>query len=72
MTPTKADDVMNCCVEVAHRSEYGAAASCAQLRHQRPPHPVLRAHQRVSSVPIRHTPAPLPASVTGEGQSVSS
>ncbi len=56
------------CVEVAHRSEHGAAAGRAELRHQRPAHLVLRAHQRLCPLPICHTKTALPAADPLQGQ----
>lgn len=40
------------CVEVAHRSEHGAAAGGAELRHQRPADPLLPAHHRLCPPPL--------------------
>ncbi len=49
------------CVEVAHRSEHGAAAGCAKLRNQRPAHLVLCAHQHLNPYPVYHTKTACPA-----------
>lgn len=49
------------CVEVAHRSEHGAATSRVELRHQRPAHLVLCAHQHLCPVPVCRTKTALPA-----------